>query len=420
MRKKIISNIISSGVEKIFILGVQFLASLLLIRILPRDQYGIIGVVSGYYAFLSIANISIEAIMLRDHNRFDNDINGVMHDFMIFNILKSCLFFILSFLLILLLTDIYQTSDFIYAILSTTFILTADNLTAPLAIYSASKFNQQLVTKLSVVRAFVNLALMAGVYFFPTLLYIMVKDIAVSAVFVLSWYYIAKKKMSLGISLKRQTDWSFLWNCFHTYSLWTHLNNVVTNVIYRSDTFFLSLFATLTVVGNYNVALNTANIANIAPMILGYQNSIALSNVNSKGDIFRISNSFLKVSIAIGVVTLIGFLIAGQYLIRIITGKFSDEIYFYMICIVSSVVIVKSVASPLVAYLNIHGSVKDIVTRITLPLLGFTLAIYYTAARQFQAMGLAYANIIIAVVWLCLVLKEAKRFDYQFNFSPEL
>ena len=54
MKEKIISNIIFSMIEKFFLVGSQFVVSLLLIRLLPREEYGIIGIVVGYFTFIHI------------------------------------------------------------------------------------------------------------------------------------------------------------------------------------------------------------------------------------------------------------------------------------------------------------------------------------------------------------------------------
>lgn len=418
MRQKIIANIISSGVEKFFLIGVQFIASIILIRLLPREDYGVIGVVAGYYAFVNVINVSMESIILRDHGNYDIDLPRIMHSFFIFNLAKSGLFLIIASMLSLFLSSVYARHDFIYAIFSITFILIADSMTAPLVIYAAAKFNQKLVTKISMIRAGLNLVLLAGLFYIPKLAFIAFKDFIVSLAFILIWFAIARKDLALSYSFRNSCDWLFIKNSFFSYSLWTHLNGVVTNVIYRSDTFFLSLFAGLVVVGNYNIALNSANIANILPMILGYQNSIALSHAKEKEHIFKISNSFLKLSLAIGFVTLLVFIVGGNWYLWLLTGqKPNQEIYYYMLCIVASLVIVKSIASPLVSYLNIHGSVKNIVIRITLPLLFVTLSMYYFAASIYQAKGLALANIIIAIAWLVLVLFEVKQYGYKFSAS---
>lgn len=424
MRQKIISNIISSGVEKFFLIGVQFIASIILIRFLPREDYGVIGVVAGYYAFVNVINISMESIILRDHSKYDIDLPRIMHSFFIFNLAKSGLFLVIAAVLSLFLSSVYARHDFIYAIFSITFILIADSMTAPLVIYAAAKFNQKLVTKISMVRAGLNLVLLAGLYFIPKLAFIACKDLIVNIIFIAIWFAIARKHLALSFSRQTNCDWAFIKKSFLSYSLWTHLNGVVTNVIYRSDTFFLSLFASLTVVGNYNIALNSANIANILPMIIGYQNSVALSHAKEEKQIFQISNAFIKLSLFIGLVTLIFFAVAGRWYLCLITGeRNNDEIFFYMMCIVIGLIIVKSFASPLNAYINIHGSVIGLFRNAMAFLVLFAISVYLFSAKIFGANGLAVANILIALVWLILIIREAKKYNYNFkslfNFVTE-
>lgn len=416
MRQKIISNIISSGVEKIFLIGVQFIASIILIRLLPRENIGIIGVVAGYYAFVNIVNISMESIILRDHGKYDSDLPRIMHSFFVFNLAKSIMFFVIAIILSLFLSSIYARHDFIYAIFSITFILIADSITAPLVIYASSKFNQKLVTKISIFRAGLNLIFLLGLFLFPTLSFIAFKDFIISLIFIVTWFVIAYKHLSLTFSFRQKGDWSFIRDSFFTYSLWTHLNGVVTNVIYRSDTFFLSLYVGLTVVGNYNIALNSANIANILPMIIGYQNSVALSHAKEKKQIFQISNAFIKLSLFIGSVTLLCFALVGKQYLWLITGeRNNEEIFFYMMCVVTGLVLVKSFASPLNAYINIHGSVVGLFRHVMVFLVLFTIILYLFSAKLFGANGLAVANIVIALVWMIFIIRETKKYNYEFS-----
>lgn len=81
MRRLILANILSSGVEKLFVIAVQFLSSILVIRLLPRDDYGVIGVVAGYFAFVSFINVSLESIMLKEHKAFDEKRKEVLQAF---------------------------------------------------------------------------------------------------------------------------------------------------------------------------------------------------------------------------------------------------------------------------------------------------------------------------------------------------
>lgn len=414
MRKKIISNLLSSSVEKFFILGVQFISSIILIRLLPRDDYGIIGIVMGYFVFVNIANISLESIILRDHKKFDENLTEIMQDFFMFNIYKSMLFVLTAFILSFVLSSLYENSGFIYAIWSITFIIIAESITNPFVIYFSSKFNQKLVTKISIARSLFGLTLLLGLFAFPYLWYVALKDLIVNSLFICLWVFLTIKKHNFVPKIKTP-NFQFIKESFFSYSLWTHLNGVVTNFIYRSDTLFLSFFVSLTAVGNYTVALNSANIANIIPMILGYQNSVAISNAKDEEQLFVISNAFIKLSFAIGVFTLIGFAVLGNWYIWFVTGKKNYDIYFYMMCIVGGLVIVKSFASPLNAYINIYGSVKKLFSNVMVYSFIFTLIIYFLATKLYGAKGIAISNVLVAMFWLLRIVQESLKYNYRFS-----
>ena len=306
MKKLIISNIFYSLIEKFILIGFQFITSIIIIRNLPREDYGIIGVVAGYFVFLSFFNISMESIILRDHKSYEGKEKEILSNFLIFNIFKSIMFLFFAIVLSVILINIFQKTKFIYSIFSITILLIAESLVAPFVIYFTAKFNQKLVTKISTIKATLNLLLTIGLFMYPTLQYILVKDVFVSLFYVSVWFYLVYKYLDFSLyhlSLK-EFDFQFIKKSFFGFSLWSHLIGSVTNFIYKSDTFFLSMFVGLTTIGNYNIALNSANIANIIPGILGYQNGVALSHV--KNDIKkakRITIQFLKLSFLIGIVT---------------------------------------------------------------------------------------------------------------------
>lgn len=415
VRQKIISNIFSSGIEKIYIIAIQFITSIILIRLLPREDYGIIGIVVGYFAFVNIVNISLESIILRDHKKFDNNLNDVMQNFFAFNFFKSILFIFIAIILSLVLSSMYENSGFIYAIWSITFITIADAITAPLIIYFSSKFNQKLVTKISIFRYTLSLILLMGLFIYPELWFIALKDFIVGLIFIVIWLFISKNKLLFTPKFS-SIDFKFIKEILFSYSLWTHLNGVVTNFIYRSDTFFLSFFVSLTIVGNYNIALNSANIANILPMIIGYQNSIAISNAKDKNQVFKISNHFILLSLFIGLVTIIGFYVLGDFYLYIITGQDDNsEIFFYMMCIVTGLVIVKSFASPLNAYINIYGKVKNLFIQGMIPILIFTSLVYFYSSSYYGANGIALANIGVSFFWLLIIIYQASKNNYTFS-----
>ncbi|WP_035589106.1 lipopolysaccharide biosynthesis protein [Hippea jasoniae] len=409
MKRLIVSNIFYSLIEKFVLIGFQFITSIIIIRNLPREDYGIIGVVAGYFVFLNLLNISMESIILRDHKNYEGKEKEILSNFLIFNIIKSMIFLFFAIVLSVLLINMFEKIEFIYSIFSITTLLIAESLVAPFVIYFTAKFNQQLVTKISIAKATLNLLLTIGLFMYPTLEYILIKDIFVSFFYVSVWFYLVYKYLDFSLyylSLK-EFDFQFIKKSFFGFSLWSHLIGSVTNFIYKSDTFFLSMFVGLTTIGNYNIALNSANIANIIPGILGYQNGVALSHV--KNDIKkakRITIQFLKLSFLIGIVTLLGFYLFGNYYIYLITGEYNEDIYFYMMCIVTGLVIVKTFASPFSAYLTIIFDIKEYFVNVILKISIFSTIIYLIGAMLEGTNGVAIGNIIIGIMFFMLTLKN--------------
>jgi O-antigen/teichoic acid export membrane protein len=417
MKKRIFNNIVYSFIEKFASMGSQFILSILLIRLLDREDYGIIGVVIGYFVFVNFLNISIESIILRDHKQMSKNIEKYFMNFFVFNIIKIILILIVSFVIGAALVQIYENIDFIYAIISATSILIADTIVAPLLTYSTAKFNQKIVTKFTSLRLVINLILSLGLFVYPTLAFVALKDFLVSGIYIFIWLLYFKRKVNLQLIFRKANlDFKFIKSIIFEYSLWTHLTGVVTTFIYKSDVFFLSFFVSLQIIGDYNIALTAANVATIIPMIIGYQNSIAISHTENDSSANRVSNTFIRISLLIGLITLLVFIFFGKVYLGIMTGQANNDlIYSYMIPIVIGLIIVKTIASPLVAYINIKSSVKGLFLHVLLPTFILTGITYLVAAILGGALAVARSNILISIVWLVLLVKYIRITDYSFS-----
>jgi len=417
LKKKIITNVLYSFIEKLSSIISRFLISILLIRLLSREDYGIIGTVVGYFVFINFINISIESIILRDHKKISTSISKYFSNFFYFNIAKSSIILAIALFLSFYLVNHTNNMDYFYAIISYTSILITDAFTAPLIIFTTAKFDQKRVTLFTEVRLVINVFLSFGIFLFPSLMYVAFKDIVVSIVFLLIWFiYFIKLNNNERLFDIKLIDINFLKKIIMDYSLWTHLNGVVTTFIYKSDIFFLSLFFDLAVIGNYNIALTAANVANIIPMILANQNSIAISHARDNIHANKISNNFIKVSLLIGLVSILAFIFVGEFYLKIITGEPNNEnIYSYMIPIVIGLVIVKTIASPLNAYVNIKGSVKGLFNKVLMPTFVFTSISYFVCAYLWGPLAVARVNILNSIFWLALMIKYASNYNYSFR-----
>lgn len=427
MKKKIINNIYYSVIEKFFLIGIQFISTVLLVRLLARELYGVLGVVVGYYAFVQIVNVSLEAIIFKDHKNYDADLRKYFYNFWAFNVFKLGIFLIVGCLLSFYFLTRYDNIAFVYAIISITVTLNTESLIAPYIIYASSKFEQKFVTKMNISRGVINLILLLGLFYFPSLKYVALKDCLLGVFSVFLWKSLVYKKFNLTdtkVHFIRDLDLGFIKRSFISFSVWTHLIGVITNFVYKSDTFFLSFFVGLSTVGNYNIALNSANVANILPSILGYQNNVALSNTYGENDAMKISNNFLKLSFLLGVSTILIFFIFGKIYLRLVMGPDPmgqlGEINLYMMCIAIGLVTIKTIASPLTAYICIYGSVQKMLFRVLLPTLIVTISSYLSFSYFWGARGAAMANILIAFSWLIFLIKEIKNYNYVFPKVADL
>ncbi len=422
VKEKILQNIISSMVEKGLAIFSSFFTSLIIIRFLPRESYGHLGLVVGVFAFINFLNISLESVLLRDHKRFEGKMERVMSSFLFFNIIKSVLLIVLTYSIGYYLQFKYNDHQVMYAFYIQTIILITDVLVSPWALYASCTFSQKVVAKMTFVRALANSLFTLGVILFPTLGFIVIKEFMVSVIYLTAWYFkgIPKLKKTIGESISfSKADFKMVLSTFKEYSLWTHLVGVVTNFIYRSDTFFLSLFTGVKVIGDYNVALNSGNVANIIPSILGYQNSVAVSHCDGE-ETQKMTSAFLRASIYLGIGTFFLFYIVGESYLELITGESDvNQIYFYLLCIVAGLMIVKTVASPLVALINMKGDVKKLFFFVNLPVLIICAITYYFGAMLFGPVGVAWANIFNSTIWVILVCIQAWKTGYRFKYLFE-
>ena len=418
MKNKLVNNIFFSFLEKFFQIVSGFVTSFFIIRLLEREKFGVIGIVAGFYALVNIFNFSYESIIIRDHKKMNEADIG---HFLAFSIFKMIALFVLSLMLAIYLNMNFSNSDFYYAVGSIFLVFSIDFLSAPIVLVATSRFRHDLVSLVSFFRYFLNVVILLGLFYFPTLKYIFIKDLIVFSVILVSWVFVLKVCLKLKTNLLGEMiNFNFLKfkKNVADYSLWTHLISCVTFFIYRADTIFLSLFSPIRVIGNYSVALSCGNFANIAPSILGFQNTVAISNLEKKEDIERVSSSFARMSIIASTLMFIGLFITGEFLLRIITGeKDVSEIFFFTKCIVLGLLLVKSLASPMVSVIQMKGDVKKLFYKVNIPVFFLTVISYFFSAKYYGARGVALANILNSLVWIGLVFYEYQKLNIQLNLT---
>ena len=411
---KLKKNITFSFLEKIGIIVSQFISSILLAKYLPREEFGVMAVISGAYAFLQFANIAIENILIKDYQKFQSSINETISQFIQINILKILFLSLCCFGIAAAYYSQSNRDVFIFASLSLLSVVAMDILISPLIIYASLLFKQNIVTKISLARWALNIIGLSFLIKYPSIKTVLVKDLVIFLLIIVFWFHQAKNKLNLKLYLVK-INWKFIKENMIGYSLWVHLIGVISNIVYKADAFILYYFVSLKLIGNYNIALSVANIANILPSILINQNNVALSHCKSDEEAKAMTGKFLRLSIYIGVISLLGFIFLGKFYLRLVTKVDVDEIYEYLLFIVSGLLIIKMVISPLVAYVNIKGDVKRLFFKVQLPLLATVLFNYLVLSYFFGTKGAAVSNLINSILWLIFLYVEIK--SYKFKIS---
>ena len=415
LARKLSINSIFQLIEKLVVLSFSFVNMYFLIKMLSPDDYGIWGVAFGYFAFLQIINVGTESILWKHHNSMQGGILPAMRSIEAFNIIKFFVLLLLAVFMGYILSSIYANSNFIYALVAATSMMAVDSLVSHLATVASANYKHSIVTRVNFNRVLFSLVLMLLFIYNPTMQMLMLKELAI-AMFVYGLWHRQKKNV-IGAVYFPTFDYVsllYVWKSIRSYSIWTHFCGVLTYFIYRSDTIFLSMVAGLPIVGHYNIALNLANLANIIPGIIAQQNSVAISNVDKSDVRNKITLTLLKVSILFGVFILLIYVFLAEYVVMLISEEApSAQIYSYLIPIVVGLLIVKTIASPIVSLINISGSVRRLFFRVNLPTFLLSIIFYSASAFFCGAIGLAYSNIIVSLVWLALLLREASIYGFS-------
>lgn len=414
MDNRLKSNISFSLLEKVGIIISQFISSVLLSKYLPRQEFGAIAVISGAYAFLQFINIAIENVLIKDYQAFHENIDGIISQFIQINLIKCVMLAVLC--MGIAFAYFYETRSemFIYVGLSLMFVMTMDVIISPIIIYSSLMFKQNLVTKVSLVRWTLNIIGLSFLLKYPTIKIVLIKDFAIFIIVLFLWKHQAEKHLGLSLQVVK-INWKLIFKNITGYSLWVHLTGVVSNIVYKADAFILYYFVSLQIIGNYNIALSVANIASIIPSILINQNNVALSHCKTDEESKAMTGNFLRLSLYLGACSLFGFVLLGKFYLRIVSKSDINEIYYYLLLIVSGLLIVKMIISPLVSYINLKGDVKRLFFRVQLPLLATVLINYTVLSHFYGAKGAAASNLLNSLIWLIFIYVEIKTYKFKIS-----
>ncbi len=415
MSRTLTSNIFYSFVEKVILIVFQLISSILLSRFLPREDFGVLGVVAGIFTFVQFLNVSFESILIRSFEEVKDNPSELMGQIFAVNRLKAIVLIFVGCITGAGYAYMSKNWSFLLAALSYSVVLIMDVIVAPFITYASLSLNQKIVSRMTFLRWAINVLFLLVLVKYPNLLIVLLKDIFILILVLYFWNRFSKTELKIT-NIKSAIKFNYIKKWFLDYSFWVHLISSSTNVIYRIDAFILYYFISIKDVGNYNVALAAANVANIIPGILAYQNTVAVSRSKSPDEIFEVTGLFVRLSVYVSLVIFLAYFLLGRLYLKVMTGnQFNEEVFVYLINIVAGLLIVKTLIAPLVSYINVKGDVKSLFLKVKLPILIITICNYVYFAKNWGAIGVSVSNIINACIWAVLVYVEIKKYSFKIS-----
>lgn len=386
----------------------------LIARLLPRADLGLIGVVGGFAALLGFLSLGPETALVRDFPKIKDKINAHISAYMRFWAFRSVLIMAVAGVMGIWLYFYYGDMTFLIYMLGVAVSTNLNLFEQIITELFYVDFKQRTVLKVSVVMKTVFIALLLSLFLWANVLLYLGILLAVDLASMLTWVFLLRREYKFHYT-RVGTANILRWNIFD-YSLWSHLSNSVNTLLYKIDTFVLSFFVGLTVIGNYTIALEIANFFFIVPRLLQKTVIVGTVNLKEKGRLNDVIFIFVKYFLLLSVAQLAFFWLAGGWIVSIFSDTATQEIYLYGLLIIFGVSIL-NVVRPISTIINTQGSMRQGFWWVYLPASAIGVAIYWVMTAWYGVIGLAVANIIAYGILSLLIVLFVRR---VFPLKPRL
>lgn len=406
-----------SILERAFLLLSQLVSLIVISRVMGAETYGFIGIISSAFVFFNVFNVALENIIYRDRSVNGYSLDELVERFFYFSILKTLLL-IVFYLSFFYLSPHNDNEDFKYLVVAFVFMQATELLASVFIVKLSVQYKQIVLVKLALYKMLALFAVTMPLFYFKSALYLMLKDILIFVFYIMLMYKYVFSDDEFNFTLGFMSEWkdtlSLYLVALKSFSLWAHLNGVVTFFIYRADIFILSLFVQdMMVVGAYSIVIMLANFANVIPMILNNHNVIALSKCKSKARYIKIEKLFRSLYFLIAFVTFVACYILGEFVLLHVFNVVNEGAHYWLMYVVVGLIMMKVGVGSVVSKITIYGSLKHLFYFVSLPLLILSTAIYYNAAKYHGALGIAVSNVVVGALWAAFVIIFYKFSGYE-------
>lgn len=417
LKNKLFGLTAYSFVDTVLLRFFGIISFIIIVRLLARSDIGIIGVAAGYLVFLIFFALAPETILLRDFPKIKNRINHYISSFILFWLIRSIIITVLAGIIALFLYHQFENSIVPIYFIGATVLFNMGMFQSLITELFYVSFKQKIVMIMNIVLSVFGTGLVFLLFFKPTLMFYLFVSFLSTFVGLVTWYYLLKRYFAFKFIYAKDSV-KIVKNSIKDFALWQHFNGTITHLIYRIDTVILSFFVTLTIIGDYTIALGIANFFFLVPQIVQKTAMVGLSNINNKREEGLFMSIVLKYSFILGIAQLLLFIVFGKWIIlTLFTSTHIEQIYLYTVLITCGVTILNFMR-PVMSLIASKCSLKEGFFQVYLPsgimaLVGYIILTYF-----YGPVGTAIGNIVgYSVFALLLYSFMNKKYPLQFKFK---
>lgn len=392
------------------------LSFILLVRVLEQEEIGAIGVANAYLVLIQFLDVKPVVVLLRDYPKIAGDLierNLRLTAFLVFWIGQVAVMLAFALALRVLALEDFGVGALPFLFLALTVDLIALTFQDFVKTVLYADFQQGVATAAGLVLGFLRLACLLALFWRPELAVYAWILIGTSLANGAVWLAVFRRRLQFRPVFSRRIP-GLLRDSLSDYGFWNHGQTVAIKTLLLVDTLVLSQVAPLRDIANYTVALSFTSVFFFSiPWQLSRSLQVVLSHQDDDPKRFRVIHGFLKINALVSLAQLVGVLVLGRWLVRLLFGSEVDADVLRFVLIIGVGATIMNFGWPLVGVINSFCSLRRAFLTTFLPAALLGVLVYTAAGVLAGAEGLAYSSIVvygIVVTGLALFVRKSYPF----------
>jgi hypothetical protein len=373
-------------------------AVIILIRALPREDYGIVGLAAGWLVALGFLNLAPENILWRDYRKMQPSLPKFLGACAWFAILKTVVFCLLAFVVALAHYGVYREPMLLAYLPAAALFGGVTTLAFIFELPLVVGFHYRGVAALTMVLRAGWLVLLATLFWRPSLSCLMGISAVYYGVHVAAWFVTYRRHGSIRWRQPPAELREIIVAVVREFVIWQHLASAARAFLLRGALALLGLLGiALADVGNYLVAVNVAAFALILPGVFEMAAAAGLAHSANAANDARIVRRTSAWNFAVTALQLVLFALMGEWLLRFLVRNEAAVVmpFAWPLLLGASLF---GLQTPALAFAIARAQPAALFWRVYLPTALVAIAGFCIGAVRWGLVGIAWAHVVNAVV----------------------